>query len=430
MVRACGALSALHGRSEALMGRPIWPDRTNIPDSSLEPEEEAMSVRLSFLVGAFVVLGSVSAGPHDPAPAGHDPHAAAHAPAAPAPAADAPAHDAAPAPAPAPSAANDKAPIVTSPDEAMKLLVAGNARFVANGAEHPHTDQNRRCDTFNNGQNPFAVLLSCADSRAPVELLFDQGIGDLFVIRVAGNVADTDEIGTIEYGVGHLHSPLVVVMGHTACGAVKAVVGNAKVGPNIAKLVDNIVPAAQQVKTSLPGLSGDALVQAVVDANVMRSIRDLFTNSEEVRHLAGAGKIKVVGAVYDLHNGTVRWLGEHPQQSQLLGTPPMADGHAAAGQLMHDTPAAKHDAPAHGAPAHGAAHSTDHSSPAAAGSHADGHGPTSSSETKPTLPHQSGTMRGMLIPAAFIGGAGAVGTAIIYMLKSRAPKAQEPAAAA
>jgi carbonic anhydrase len=108
-------------------------------------------------------------------------------------------------------------------------------------------------------------------------------------------------------------------MGHTACEAVKAVVGGANVGPNIAKLVDSIAPAAQQVKTSLPGLSGDALVQAVVDANVIRAIHDLLKNSEKVRHLASAGKIKVVGAVYDLHHGTVRWLGEHPQQSQFLG---------------------------------------------------------------------------------------------------------------
>lgn len=366
-----------------------------------------MSVRLSILTGVLVVLSAVSAGPHDAAPATPDAHAA-HA---------------------APAPAHAKATTVVSADEAMKLLVEGNARFVSNGAEHPHSDQNRRCDTFNNGQNPFAVILGCADSRAPVEVIFDQGIGDLFVIRVAGNVADTDEIGTIEYGVGHLGSPLVVVMGHSSCGAVKAVVGNANVGPNIARLVDNIVPASQQVRKSLPGLSGDALVQAVVDANVMRAIQDLFTNSEEVRHLAGSGKIKVVGAVYDLHNGTVRWLGEHPQQAALLGGG-STGGHAESAQLLHET--SSHTTPAPVPPKHADAHSaatahetpkqtTGHDAPPA---HEPEHGASAETADKPVAPHQAGGFKGMIIPAAFIGGANVVGIGIIYWLKGRTAKVE------
>ncbi len=124
-----------------------------------------------------------------------------------------------------------------SADEALKMLKDGNARFVEGKATHPHQDAARRALTAGQGQHPVATVLSCSDSRAPVELLFDQGIGDLFVVRVAGNVAATDEIGSMEYAVDHLNTPVVVVLGHSQCGAVTAVVEGAKLPPSIGALV-------------------------------------------------------------------------------------------------------------------------------------------------------------------------------------------------
>lgn len=358
--------------------------------------------------GSVLLLVNISA-----APAGHDAHSA---------------------PAAAPAAPPKTETAAPSPDDALKMLVAGNQRFVSDKSEHPNASQLRRCDTFLNGQHPFAVVLSCADSRAPVEYIFDQGIGDLFTIRVAGNVADVDEIGTVEYGVGHLHSPLIVVMGHTKCGAVTAVANEAKVSPNIAQLVDNIVPAVQGVRKSMPGLHGDAFIQAAIDANVFQGMRDMLTRSEEIRELVNHGKVKIVGAVYDLHNGTVRWLGEHPNQKELLGAPVSHETAAAKPELIRDN----HDAHnAHAAPAHGKPAAADHAAKDAhapksdsADHHEPAHGPKASAEDHSEMPHQSGTWKGMMVPAAFLGGAGLVSTGVIYWMKSRTPAATAPASEA
>lgn len=227
---------------------------------------------------------------------------------------------------PAPAGQDKHAPAPTgpTPDAAWLMLREGNARFASGRMENPNTDAARR-QAVANGQNPFAIVLTCADSRVPAEILFDRGIGDIFTIRVAGNVSDTDEIGTIEYGAGHLHAPLAVVMGHSACGAVKAVASGAEVHGSIPGLVDNIIPAVEWVKKNRPGLTGDDLVTAAIEANVWQSIDDLFSKSEEVRRLVEANKLKVVGAVYDIASGKVRWLGEHPYQDRLLSAPTAID---------------------------------------------------------------------------------------------------------
>src|SRR5262245_28073525 len=122
------------------------------------------------------------------------------------------------------------------PEAALKMLQEGNARFVAGKARHPHEDQGRRNETAS-GQHPFASILSCSDSRDPVEVTFDEGVGDLFVVRVAGNVADTDEIASLEYGAEHLGTQLIAVLGHTKCGAVTAVVNEDKLGGSLPQLV-------------------------------------------------------------------------------------------------------------------------------------------------------------------------------------------------
>ncbi|MGE5607739.1 MAG: carbonic anhydrase [Bacillota bacterium] len=205
-----------------------------------------------------------------------------------------------------------------TPEQALAAITAGNARYVAGTPQGPHRDQERRCDTFANGQHPIAAVLSCADSRAPVELIFDQGIGDLFVIRVAGNVADTDEIGSIEYSVGHLATPLVVVLGHSKCGAVTAVAEKAEVHGCIGQLVDNIVPALEKAAKQNPNATGPALIAAATRQNVWQSIEDMYGHSDFLREAAKAGKVKVVGAIYDLHSGTVEWMGAHPDEQKLL----------------------------------------------------------------------------------------------------------------
>ena len=149
-------------------------------------------------------------------------------------------------------------------------------------------------------------------------MIFDQGIGDVFVVRVAGNVADTDEIGTLEYGVGHLGTPLLVVLGHTKCGAVTAVCENAALHGSIPQLVDNIIPAVEKTKLAFPSLTGKDLAPEAVRFNVLQSMADILKRSEEVRHLIKAGKLMVVGAIYDISTGAVTWIGGHPEQASFF----------------------------------------------------------------------------------------------------------------
>jgi carbonic anhydrase len=205
-----------------------------------------------------------------------------------------------------------------TPDEAMHSLQDGNLRYAAGKSVHPNTDTARREATVKNGQHPIASILSCSDSRAPVETVFDQGIGDLFVIRVAGNVCNVDEAGSIEYGADHLGTPLLFVRGHPQCGAVTAVATNAELHGNIVPLVAGIRPAVAKAQKDHPDLHGKDLVPAAIEANVWQSIDDLFKNSPIIRSRVKDGKLKVVGAEYDLETGKIRWLGEHPQINRLM----------------------------------------------------------------------------------------------------------------
>lgn len=211
-----------------------------------------------------------------------------------------------------------------SADDALKLLKEGNERYVSGKFEHPNQTAERR-QAVAKGQTPFVTVIGCSDSRAPVEEIFDRGIGDVFVVRVAGNVSDTDEVGTAEYGAGHLHTPLIVVLGHTKCGAVTAVATGAKVGGSIPKLVDNIIPAAKRSKAK--GLKGDEMIADAITENVWQSITDLFTKSEEIRELVHEGKVQVIGAVYDLESGKVNWMGRHPNEAKLLAAGEGHGGH-------------------------------------------------------------------------------------------------------
>jgi len=212
-------------------------------------------------------------------------------------------------------------------DEALKRLTDGNQRYVSGHSLFGHLDAQRRAETVKNGQHPFATVLTCSDSRVPVEPLFDQGVGDVFVVRVAGNVCDVDEIGSIEYGVDHLGTPVLVILGHTHCGAVTAVTLGQEVHGSIPALVDNIVPAVKKAQQAYPDLHGEALLPAAIEANVWQAIEDLLHHSPAVSQRCREGKVKILGAIYDLESGQVKWLGEHPHQAALCGQSPAAHAH-------------------------------------------------------------------------------------------------------
>jgi carbonic anhydrase len=190
-----------------------------------------------------------------------------------------------------------------SPDAALKLLMEGNARFVASKTEHPAQSAERRMEVAK-GQAPFATILGCADSRLSPELLFDRGLGDLFVIRVAGNIADDAVIASIEYAVEHLHSPLVMVLGHERCGAVEAAIDTfdqmGEAPGHLGALTKPIQSAVAQAKTQ----GGDLLDTAVI-ANVGNVTAQLKMSEPVIAHMLHDEKIKVVGARYDLETGEV-----------------------------------------------------------------------------------------------------------------------------
>ncbi len=191
--------------------------------------------------------------------------------------------------------------------EAVKRLLQGNERFLSGKLRHPHMSEKWR-ERLTEGQHPFATILGCSDSRVPPEILFDQGFGDLFVIRVAGNVVDPDISGSVEYGVDHLDTKVVVVMGHEGCGAVTAALQTkaeqAKEPNEIQALVSKIKPALKNVSTKG---AFNARLASAVEANVRWTVKQL----KAVPDLAKAvreERTDIMGCVYDLETGRVRAL--------------------------------------------------------------------------------------------------------------------------
>ena len=179
-----------------------------------------------------------------------------------------------------------------SPDDALAALKEGNARFIAGQATILAPIACGSQTQPRMASIRHVTVLTCSDSRVPVERIFDQGIGDVFVIRVAGNICDTDEIGSIEYGVDHLGTPLLVVLGHTKCGAVTAVTTNAALHGNIPPLVDNIRPAVAKARAANPSLQGEALVPEAIKANCWQAIDDLFKSSPATRDKVKSGAVR------------------------------------------------------------------------------------------------------------------------------------------
>lgn len=205
-------------------------------------------------------------------------------------------------------------------DEALQLLKDGNARYAAGESKHAHQGADRRAETAKGGQHPVATIVGCSDSRAPLEVVFDQGVGDIFVIRVAGNVAGPDELGSIEYGVGHLGTSVVLVLGHTSCGAVTAAVQNAHVHGNIPAIINQIKPAVAKARAWNPTSSGDDLLNKTIKTNVWLTMENILRKSVEVREAVKGGQVMLVGGIYDLASGKVDWLGQHPDQGRILAT--------------------------------------------------------------------------------------------------------------
>jgi len=194
-----------------------------------------------------------------------------------------------------------------APDSVLTSLKMGNSEFVAGKFDVHGVDPQLR-NELSKGQHPGAVVLTCADSRVSPELIFNKGLGDLFVIRVAGNVTNDDIIASIEYAVEHLHSSLVVVMGHTNCGAIGAAVSDlqdpsAKIDNHVRSLTDKIQTAIRAENLNESDLSRKALLSNVMyNVNLLSESRPVL--AEAVKH----GEIKIVGAVYDLATGKVNWL--------------------------------------------------------------------------------------------------------------------------
>lgn len=194
-----------------------------------------------------------------------------------------------------------------SPAEAFARLQAGNERFVTDHPRHPRASRSWR-DRLTSGQRPFAIILGCSDSRVPPELLFDQGFGDLFVLRVAGNVLDDDVLGSIEYAVEHLGTPLVAVLGHQDCGAVIAAMGERDELDHLPDALSSLLRHMQARIAEVPSnLPRDQRITACVEVNARWAAARLRENRVLAERIAAA-RLRVITGVYDLNSGAVRWI--------------------------------------------------------------------------------------------------------------------------
>lgn len=184
--------------------------------------------------------------------------------------------------------------------EVLQRLQTGNDRFVSDKLDGKLQNSSRR-EALTSGQEPYAIILSCADSRVVPELAFDTGLGELFVVRVAGNVANSSSIASIEYAVAHLGTPVIVVLGHQSCGAVTAAVNGGDNGYNLNHLLSHIMPA-------ISASGADADVNAVVKKNAELNAEELVSRSAIIKGAVDSGKLKIVPAYYHLDSGKVEML--------------------------------------------------------------------------------------------------------------------------
>lgn len=200
---------------------------------------------------------------------------------------------------------------MTTANEALDRLKAGNDRFVANVRDvSALTNESRRAEVLE-AQQPFAIILGCSDSRVPAELVFDQGLGDLFVIRVAGNIVTPSLLGSVEFSAVQHGARLVVVMGHTKCGAIQATVGELKkpsaaLSPNLQSIVNCIQPSVEKLVEEEADES--KLIKQATRANVHASVAQLTSSSEVLKELVSNDGLQIIGAEYSLETGKVEFF--------------------------------------------------------------------------------------------------------------------------
>lgn len=197
--------------------------------------------------------------------------------------------------------------------EAIERLKEGNKRFVAGVRSAEMMIKQMQREQFTGGQEPFAIILGCSDSRVPAEIVFDQGLGDLFVIRVAGNIVAPSQIGSVEFAAELFNTPLVVVLGHSSCGAVKAAINDLEnpseqQSKNVLSIVGRIRPAVEPL--FMTGLRNDPeqLLEASIKANILAATNQLRHGSQLLEDLIQEGKLTIVGAEYSLQTGEVTFL--------------------------------------------------------------------------------------------------------------------------
>lgn len=197
-------------------------------------------------------------------------------------------------------------------DQALAALIAGNKNFVKAMSAKQDLQTKVLSGEVLKVQKPFAIILGCSDSRVPAELVFDQGFGDLFVIRVAGNIVAPSQIGSIEFACQQFGTQLVIVLGHSHCGAIQATVDallgdSEEISPNIAAIVDRVTPAVHPIVCDHEGEDRDDLMQKSMRANVEQSVRMLRMRSRILRGLIRSGELKIVGAEYSIETGVVEF---------------------------------------------------------------------------------------------------------------------------
>ena len=213
-----------------------------------------------------------------------------------------------------------------APQKVLDDLTKGNHRFTMDRPRYPRSGllRRRQAHLGNQADHAMATVLSCSDSRVPVELIFDVGIMDLFVVRTAGHSLDSATLASVEYGMLHVHTPLLVVLGHSGCGAVTAALNMVQndalpAEASLRELLGGITPAVRQAMADLPEAQSGELLDRAIEENVRLTMQALFRRSEAIREGVASGAFAAVGAIYDLAHGRVRWL--EPRQAAWAPDP-------------------------------------------------------------------------------------------------------------
>jgi len=194
-------------------------------------------------------------------------------------------------------------------EQSLVLLMEGNLRFVKGTSVYPNQTSHQRKVLALRGQNPFATVVTASDSRVDPVLIFDRGLGDLFTIRLAGNVAGSDTLASVEYSMLALETPLLVVMGHTCSTLIKAAIDKVELKGHLVQLMGKLEPAIKMTRVFYPSLKGGELADKVAETNVRQVMREILGQCPAILAKVRSGKAQVMGAIYDTDTGTVRWLG-------------------------------------------------------------------------------------------------------------------------